>query len=133
MKTVQMRKRKQEAEVEKLFKKVVIDETSHSSSVSSESSVSEEDFHSCCSPAKSPRKRRASKNTMTPALTTTWDRENLSCHQAAASYVAAASSLGHFVLEISSSAFMSCACWKHIRLLTRSSLSPLIRLRPTVA
>ena|SRR6218665_1560560 len=42
--------------------------------------MSEEDFQRCRSPAKSPRKRRASKNTMTPALTMTWNRENLSCH-----------------------------------------------------
>src|SRR6218665_3412977 len=41
---------------------------------------------------------------MIPALTTTWDRENLSCCQAAASLVVAASGLGHFILEISFSA-----------------------------
>src|SRR6218665_834321 len=105
MKKVQMRK--QEAEVENLFKKVVMEETFHSSSVSSGPSVSEEDFQGCRSPAKHLCTRRASKNTMTPALTTTWDRENLSCRQSAASFVAAASSLGHFVLEISSSASTS--------------------------
>ena len=51
-----MRKRKLEAEVEKLFKKVAMEETSDSSSVSSGSSVSEEDFQGCRSPAKSPRR-----------------------------------------------------------------------------
>jgi len=102
MKKVQMRK--QEAEVENLFKKVVMEETFHSSSVSSGPSVSEEDFQGCRSPAKNLCMRRASKNTMTPALTTTWDRENLSCRQSAASFVAAASGLGHYVSKISSSA-----------------------------
>ena len=71
MKKGQMRKRKQEAEVEKLLKKVALKETSDSSCVSSGSSVSEEDFQGSRSPAKSPRRRRPSKNTMTPALTTT--------------------------------------------------------------
>ena len=99
-----MRKKKHEAEVKKLFKKVPLEETSDSSSVFSGSSVSDEDFQGCRSPAKSPRRRRPSKNTMSPVLTTTWDRENLSCRQAAASFVATASSLGHDVLEISCSA-----------------------------
>ena len=68
MKKAQMRKRQQKAEVEKLFKKVAMEETSDSSSVSSGSSVSEENFQGYCSSAKSLRKRRTLKNTMTPAL-----------------------------------------------------------------
>src|SRR6218665_3121552 len=56
-----------------------MEETFNSSSVSSGSSVSEEDFQGCRTPAKSQFKRRALKNTMTPSLTTTWD---LSCRQA---------------------------------------------------
>ena len=75
MKKALMRKRKREAEVKKLFKKVGMEETSDSSSVSSGSSVSEEDFQGCSSPAKSLRKRRVSKNTKTPALTTTWEQK----------------------------------------------------------
>jgi|SRR6218665_286577 len=70
-------------------------ETSDSSSVSPLSSLSEEDFQGYRSPAKSQQKRRASKNTMTLASTTMWDRENLSCRQAAAFFVAAASPLRH--------------------------------------
>jgi len=50
MKKAQMKKRKQEAEVDKLFKKVALEETFDSSSVSSGLSVSEDDFQSCRSP-----------------------------------------------------------------------------------
>src|SRR6218665_1930563 len=68
-------------------------ETSDSSSVSPLSSLSEEDFQGYRSPAKSQTEEKGVKehNDLSPM----WDRENLSCRQAAAFFVAAASPLGH--------------------------------------
>ena len=102
-KKAEMRKKKQAKKVDEMFEKV---ELGYSSSASSTSMSDDTDFKGSPSPEKTPRRSVPSKNQnpMTPALTTTWDRENLSSRQAATSFVAAASALGHDVLEIAASA-----------------------------
>lgn len=101
-KKAEMRRRKQAKDVDEMFEKVDFE----SSSTVSSTSISDDDFHAGPSPNKTARRSAPSKkqNPITPALTTTWDRENLSSRQAAASFVATASALGHDVLGIATSA-----------------------------
>ncbi|KAG0724518.1 hypothetical protein GWK47_040439 [Chionoecetes opilio] len=97
-KKLENRKRKQEAETERLLEKVPYPRSGLSSSSTTSSEDEDGDFKAPAT--KLSRRAPTNKLSLNIELTSAWDREGLSVRQASSAYIATAKDLGHDVSQL---------------------------------
>ncbi|KAG0721631.1 hypothetical protein GWK47_046084 [Chionoecetes opilio] len=97
-KKLENRKRKQEAENERLLDKVPYPRSGLSSLSTTSSEDEDGDFKAPAT--KLPRRAPTNKLSLNIKLTSVWDREGLSVRQASSAYIATAKDLGHDVSQL---------------------------------